>query len=316
VPVIAALAPAFGPLSGGTKVLITGMNFTEDETTTVTFDGTPGSAAKVLGGTALEVVTPAHSTGAVTVRVSNLHGAAAAVGAFTYYVSGTGIGTPSITSVFPASGTTRGGTTVTVVGSNFNPDTRVRFGNLNATTTFINSSTVRAVTPQASAGVVDVTALNGTLQSTISSAFNYVSTTPPTVEVISPDGGESFFGRATITIRWRSSDDRAVARHRIILVFDNGTTLSDVLEIASDVPGTEQSYSWTVPTVTPANFRIRVIAIDNEGVGQMTSQPPHSHSIGDGTGLGCRLLSFAHAAGDGKFFICSVVELQARRLPP
>lgn len=267
VPVISAVSPAFGPPGGGTKVLITGMNFTEDETTTVTFDGIAASSVKVLGGSVLEATSPPHSAGAVAVRVGNLHGSSVLAGGYTYFVTGSGAVSPSLTSIFPASGTSRGGTVVTLVGSNFTPDTRVSLGGRAAVTTFINSSTIRALTPAAPVGIANVTAANGTLQSTLPNAFNYISTTPPPVELISPDGGENFFSRSITTIRWRSSDDQEVVRHRITLVLDTGSGLQDVQVIAADVPGSEQSFTWTIPTVSqPTNFRIRVTAIDNEGV--------------------------------------------------
>lgn len=302
VPVISAVSPAFGSPAGGTKVLITGMNFTEDETTSVTFDGVAASSVRVLGGSSLEAFSPPHAAGAVTVRVTNLHGSSAVVGAYTYYVPGSGTGSPTLTSIFPTSGTSRGGTVVTLIGSGFTPETKVSFGTTTTVTTFINSSTLRSVTPGSIFSPANVTVSNGTLQSTLVGAFKYVATSPPTVEIISPDGGESFFSKNVTTIRWRSSDDGAVVRHRITLIVDSGT--NQPFEIASDIPGSEQSFTWTVPMVTQnSNYRITVTATDNEGI-QASDTSSSSFSVVRRWALYQNLqtpLSFLQSATDGKF---------------
>jgi len=267
-PVITAVSPAFGPPQGGTSVIITGANFTVTEDTTVTFDNTPATAASVLGGTTIAATAPAHAAGAVTVRVSNRNGAAALAGGFTFYTNGSGNATPTLTTIYPASGSTRGGTVVTLIGSNFTPDTAVSFGAQAGTVTFINSNTLRAVTPSAPAtGAVDVTSGNGTAQAKLTGAFNYTGATPPTVQVQSPGGGETFFAGGTVNINWRSSDNRAVARHRIALFRNSGGALQFVSDIATDVAGEAQSFAWSIPSTVQltGQARIRVIAVDDEG---------------------------------------------------
>jgi hypothetical protein len=131
--------------------------------------------------------------------------------------------------------------------------------------TFINSNTLRATAPASPNNAlvaVDVNASNP--QSTparLTGAFSYVAPTPPAVSVLSPGGGERLFSGGTVTLRWRSSDNRAVASHQIALY--RGSTLVGAI---AEVPGAAQSFNWTIPTTTApvTGARIRVLAIDDE----------------------------------------------------
>ncbi len=70
-PSISNLSPAFGPVSGGTQVTITGSDFTG--ATSVTFGGVPGTNISVNGnGTQLTVTSPiaAGTAGPVDVEVT------------------------------------------------------------------------------------------------------------------------------------------------------------------------------------------------------------------------------------------------------
>ncbi|MFN0087012.1 MAG: M36 family metallopeptidase [Blastocatellia bacterium] len=263
-PVIASVSPAFGPPAGGTRVTINGSGFTENETTSVSFDGAAAATFSVLSNTVISAVTPAHAAGAAVVQVMNRSGAASLQNGFTYYTAGTGGAAPALTTLFPNTGTVRGGTPVTIVGANFTPETEVTFGPQKAAVAFVNANTLRAVTPAgAAAGAIEVAAANGGQRASIAGGFTYTSASPPTVQLLTMTGGETLFARGTVSIRWTSSDDRAVARHRILLVRGGGATT----EIVNDLPGNEQSYSWTIPAgiVLTTQGRIRVIAVDDEG---------------------------------------------------
>jgi uncharacterized protein (TIGR03437 family) len=272
VPVLAALSPAFGPPAGGTRVMITGANFTETNDTSVTFGEVPATGINVLGSSTMIVTAPPHAAGAVTVRVVNRHGAAALAGGFTYYVTGSPAGAPTLAQLFPATGSTRGGTVVTLLGANFTPETAITFGAQSAAVTFVNASTLRAVTPaSATIGAVDVSARNGAASITLAGAFTYIAPTPPTVQMLSPNGGETVYAGSSITLRWRSSDNRAVTGHRIALYRSTGAqtpAFELVADIAAELSGSAQSFIWTIPTSLAATnlARIRVTAIDDEGV--------------------------------------------------
>ncbi|MGH9849776.1 MAG: M36 family metallopeptidase, partial [Blastocatellia bacterium] len=267
-PMITAVSPASGLPNSGTAVTITGANFTENSDTRVFFDNLPVTTAnlRVLGASTITAITPAHSAGAVTVRVETKNGASTLANAFTYFVNGSVNSAPELMNIFPVSGSTRGGTQVTIYGSNFTPQTTVTFGNQPASAvTFINSNTLRAIAPAPPAGAVgavDVNASNP--QSTparLTGAFSYVAPTPPTVSVLSPGGGERLFSGGTVTLRWQSSDNRAVASHQIALY--RGSTLVGAI---AEVPGAAQSFNWTIPanTTPVTGARIGVLAIDDE----------------------------------------------------
>lgn len=79
---VASVAPNTGAQAGGTAVVITGTNF--HGATGVTFGGTAGTAFSVVDDTTIQVTTPAHAAGAVSVVVADDSGNVTDAGAFTY----------------------------------------------------------------------------------------------------------------------------------------------------------------------------------------------------------------------------------------
>lgn len=68
---------------------------------------------------------------------------------------------PTLTSISPSSGTTSGGTAVTLAGSNFVSGATVKFGGIAATSvSVVNSTTITAKTPPNPAGTVSVSVTN------------------------------------------------------------------------------------------------------------------------------------------------------------
>jgi fibronectin type 3 domain-containing protein len=88
---------------------------------------------------------------------------------------------PVVTSVTPSSGTTAGGTSVTIAGSGFQPAATVTFGGAAATNVIVvNATTITATTPAHSAGAVSVVVTNfDTTSGTLVSGFTY-GDNPPT----------------------------------------------------------------------------------------------------------------------------------------
>jgi hypothetical protein len=83
---------------------------------------------------------------------------------------------PTITSINPTSGSTAGGKTVTITGTNLGGATEVLFGSSAASSFTVNSETqVTAVSPAASAGIVPVTV---TAPGGTSNGVNYKYKTP------------------------------------------------------------------------------------------------------------------------------------------
>jgi hypothetical protein len=84
----------------------------------------------------------------------------------------------------------------------------------------------------------------------------------PTVTVLSPNGGESFYPSQTVTVTWRGDDDGAQLRCDVVAV-GAGTTVP----IASGVvlaPGAQGTASWILASAAPASdYRIRVTVLDD-----------------------------------------------------
>ena len=88
--------------------------------------------------------------------VTNPGGQSGSLGsAFTY------LAPPTVSSVSPNSGSTSGGTAVTITGTNFAAGATVTFGGAAATNVVVvNSTTITATTPAGSTGAVTVTVTN------------------------------------------------------------------------------------------------------------------------------------------------------------
>jgi mono/diheme cytochrome c family protein len=91
--------------------------------------------------------------------------------------------------------------------------------------------------------------------------------TAPTVQLVSPNGGETLIGSATIT--WTASDpDAGDTVHVDLGLYDTSDMM--VASIATGLPNTG-SYMWTIPSSIAANtpYYIRVTATD------MLGEPPN-----------------------------------------
>ena len=109
---------------------------------------------------------------------------------------------PTVTSVSPTSGTTSGGTQVTIIGTNFTSGATVSFGTNAATGVSCASTTSCVATSPAGSGVVDVTVTTaaGTSATSSGDKFTYTSSSSPTVTSISPAFGPPAGGtQVTIT---------------------------------------------------------------------------------------------------------------------
>jgi IPT/TIG domain len=193
VPTVTSIAPSSGTTLGGTPVTITGTNFTG--ATAVTIGGTAATAVAVVNSTTITAVTPAHTAGTVDVAVTTAAGASTGLSPYTYVTPA-----PTVTSIAPTSGTTLGGTPVTITGTNLTGATAVTIGGTAATAvTVVNSTTITAVTPAHTAGAVDVAVTTAGGTGTGSGLYTFV-TPAPTVTSIAPTRGTTLGGTAvTIT---------------------------------------------------------------------------------------------------------------------
>ena len=96
-------------------------------------------------------------------------------------------GAPTVTGLNPRSGSTGGGTTVTISGCGFTGATGVAFGATAATSfTFVSDTHLTAVSPAGAAGAVDVTVSTPAGSSASGTADLYQFTPPGTYHALSP----------------------------------------------------------------------------------------------------------------------------------
>ena len=86
---------------------------------------------------------------------------------------------PVVTGIFPASGTTAGGTEIVLMGTGFTGATSVHFGTASGTIDANTGTFIIVTTPTHAAGIVDVTVTtpSGTSAIVPADKFTYVSTT-------------------------------------------------------------------------------------------------------------------------------------------
>ncbi|MES2982476.1 MAG: IPT/TIG domain-containing protein [Verrucomicrobiota bacterium] len=181
VPTITSLGPVSGTTAGGTTVTITGTNLTG--TTAVTFGGTVATGVTVVSATSVTCVTPAKAAGAVNVVLTAPGGSVTKTAGYTFVAPA-----PTLTSLSPVSGTTAGGTTVTIIGTNLTGTTAVTFGGTAATgVTVVSATSVTCVTPAKAAGAVDVVLTAPGGSATKTAGYAYV--TPLGTLAVSPAGG-------------------------------------------------------------------------------------------------------------------------------
>ena len=155
------------------------------------------------GGTAFQVMTFTAKSGDFTTKNYTFAGTrtlADTYGANDLTLTASG---PTISTLSPATGSTAGGTVVTITGTGFTGTTpgeafngSVSFGGAAATPVFWQSATeLTATTPPHVSGTVNVTVTNPTTETyTATNAFTYTTGAPPTIGTLSvtsgtPNGG-------------------------------------------------------------------------------------------------------------------------------
>lgn len=180
-----------------------------------------------------------------------------------------GMTAPSVSAVSPSSGTTSGGTPVTITGSNFQSLATFTFGASQATAVNVTGATqATALTPANSAGPVTVTATNSDGQSgSKASAFTYVAPTFA-LTAISPTGGSvgggtivtltgtGFQAGAAVTLGGVAASVISVASTTIVA--STGPHLPDVVDVVVTNPGGAtqtivRGFSYS-PAATRASF--------------------------------------------------------------
>lgn len=149
-PTIASVFPSIANTAGGQRLTLVGTEFYDG--VVVEVGGNPATSVTVLSPTLLQCIAPAGS-GAVDVSILDFD----LSGVFEY----TAAANISITDIAPNTGTSAGGTSVTITGTGFTADCVVLFGDIEVdfepatNVVFVNSTEITCDSP-AGSGVVDV----------------------------------------------------------------------------------------------------------------------------------------------------------------
>jgi PKD repeat protein len=256
-----SITPTSGPINGGTPVTIVGTNFADG--VGVTIGGAAATNVIKVDANHITAVTPPGTAGARDVVITNTNGqTVTATSAFTY------VAPPTFTSITPNSGSTLGGTPVTIVGTNFVDGIDVTIGGAAATIVHVDANQITAVTPPGTAGARDVIITNNDGQ-TVTGTGAYTYVTPPTFTSITPTSGPisggtavtivgtNFAAGVSVTIDGAAATIVSVDANQITAVTPTGTAgARDVIITNTNgqtVKGTGAYTYVAPPTITSIN---------------------------------------------------------------
>jgi hypothetical protein len=199
-----------------------------------------------LSGT---ITVPSVSAGLQNIIITGTIG-----GAQTFSNAFTVVGVPTVTVISPNSGSTTGGTSVTITGTNFVTGATVTIGGNAAIGINVTSSTtITATTPAGTAGAQNVVVTNVAGSGTLTGGFTYVS--PPTVTAISPPSGPTaggtsvtitgtnFVTGATVTIGGNAATGVSVTNSTTIKATIPAGTAGTVSVIVTTAGGSSNAFS-------------------------------------------------------------------------
>ncbi len=196
-PAVTKVTPAAGPTSGGTKVVITGTNFSAGASVDFGSAVVPSKTVTVDSPTSITATAPSQTAGTVDVTVTDSDAKTSAISSGGHFLYVTA---PTVTGVTPPAGPISGGTTVTITGTNFSAGAPVHFGSAAATTvTEVSTTKIIATDPAHAAGKVTVTVSISGVTSATSPADQFTYVPAPTVTKVTPTAGPTS-GATTVTI--------------------------------------------------------------------------------------------------------------------
>ena len=145
---------------------------------------------------------------------------------------------PTISGISPTSGTTAGGTTLTITGSNLASVTSVSIGGISVTPTSISATSITVLTPSGSAGakIVTVFAPSGPVDG--NDVFTYVApANPPTIQFTyySDNGQESLNLQSGV-----SFDICEAGNNGNCVTITSGTSINSVISFSNTFTGSKQ----------------------------------------------------------------------------
>lgn len=219
-PVVASVSPRIASTAGRQTLTLRGVNFTHVSRVIV---GSKSARFTVRSPGRITTLTPTTPSGRHSVRVVTNHG----VSPKAWLTFGA---PPTVTAMSPASGSTAGGTVVTIRGKNLTGTNRVVFGSSSGTyrsgthLAVLSSTAVRITTPPRAAARVEVRVGNSYGVSG-TGRFTYIAptlaerraSTPPAAPSIDRSGrsgrsaGSGGAGRSIGTPRGASGSDRSAS---------------------------------------------------------------------------------------------------------
>ncbi|TVX89444.1 IPT/TIG domain-containing protein [Paenibacillus agilis] len=257
-PTITSITPDNGAMAGNYQITIAGTEF--HNKSVVHIGGTP-VATEFVSATELKALVPAtNKAGAVAVKVVNGPGFEAVKdNGFTY--NAPPVVNPTITSITPNNGALSGNYYITIKGTEFDKDTKVSIGGVEARTVYVSATELSALVPAAQkAGAVDVKVVNGTKGEAVAAGGFTYNAPPeqkaPTIISITPDNGE-MAGNYQITIVGTDFYSKSVVHIGGTAV---ATQFVSATELKGLVPATKTPGPVAVKVVNGAGFEA---AVDN-----------------------------------------------------
>lgn len=258
-PTVTAISPNHGPVQGGTVVTLTGTGFLPNAS--VSIGGVPAFAVTVTSATSATAITNGAPAGVGDVVFTNADTQRGTLPmAFTFDPA------PTMVSVSPVSGSSAGGTRVTLTGTGFLPGATVLFGtDPSPMVTVMSSTSVQAEAPPHAVGVVSISVRNTDNQlADLPRAFRYVD--PPTLTAVGPNTGDvsggtlitltgtGFTPGSTVTLDGVPATQVAFVSATELTAFTpaHGPAMVDVVVTSDGVPATLVygfTYTRGVPTI-------------------------------------------------------------------
>lgn len=230
-PSISTLTPNSGAGRGGTSVRITGNGFQVGAS--VGFGAASAPVATVLSPTDIDVITPAGADGPVNITIVNPDAQSTTLNnGFTY------IAPPTVAQVQPTSGSTAGGTLITITGTFLRQGATVSIGTNPCVSVSVamGGTTITCNTPAGTAGPVAVTVTNPDGQAGIlNNAFTYLAPVPPPIVTGVTPSFAATTGGSQITIT--GSGFQAGATVRFGTIASTAVNVVSPSAILATVPG-------------------------------------------------------------------------------
>ena len=170
-----AVTPSSGSISGGTHLVISGVDFASS--CWPFFDDVPAPSAVVRDPNTITATTPPHAAGTSNVRLLCTGTSTMLPQAFTFVAAADPA--PQIENVDPLFGAP--GDVVTITGTGFRPNSVVLFGDVAAQVLDVTPDTLIAVVPDLAPGTVSITISAGTVVATTGPIFTVGEASPPRV---------------------------------------------------------------------------------------------------------------------------------------